>query len=38
MCRKKTASYFCENCGAHFRPEELIQEDAFNQKEVENIF
>ncbi|HHT9951449.1 TPA: methionine--tRNA ligase [Legionella pneumophila] len=38
ICRKKTASYFCENCGTHFRPEELIQEDAFNQKEVENIF
>ncbi|KTD13618.1 methionyl-tRNA synthetase [Legionella gratiana] len=38
VCFKKTTSYFCENCGAHFRPEEIIRENNTTQKAVENIF
>ncbi|KTC86231.1 methionine--tRNA ligase [Legionella cincinnatiensis] len=38
VCFKQTTSYFCENCGAHFRPEEIIQENNMPQKVVENIF
>ncbi|KTD66619.1 methionyl-tRNA synthetase [Legionella santicrucis] len=38
VCFKKTTSYFCENCGAHFRPEEIIRENNTRQKAVENIF
>ncbi|PWY56778.1 methionine--tRNA ligase [Legionella qingyii] len=38
ICYERTASYFCENCGAHFRPEEIIHEGGLEQKEVENIF
>ncbi|STX50510.1 methionyl-tRNA synthetase [Legionella busanensis] len=38
-CKEKTESYFCEACGTHYRPEEIIQQN--NQeliKQVENIF
>ncbi|KTD58560.1 methionyl-tRNA synthetase [Legionella sainthelensi] len=38
VCFNSTTSYFCENCGAHFRPEEIIQENNTPQKAVENIF
>ncbi|CAM2887763.1 methionyl-tRNA synthetase [Legionella steigerwaltii] len=37
-CFEKTASYFCENCGAHFRPEEMIYDPHAPKREVENIF
>lgn len=38
VCSKKTTSYFCEACGAHFRPEEITQKNKGIQKTVENIF
>ncbi|WP_454782120.1 methionine--tRNA ligase [Legionella sp. WA2022007384] len=38
ICYEQTASYFCEHCGAHFRPEEMIHDHNLEQKEVENIF
>ncbi|MCW8445603.1 methionine--tRNA ligase [Fluoribacter gormanii] len=38
VCYERTASYFCEHCGAHFRPEEMIHEGGLEPKEVENIF
>lgn len=38
QCQEKTASYFCENCGAHYRPEEIIQPSSGMIKEVENVF
>lgn len=38
VCFEKTASYFCECCGAHFRPEEMICDTHIGPREVENIF
>ncbi|QLZ70360.1 methionine--tRNA ligase [Legionella sp. PC1000] len=38
VCYERTVSYFCENCGAHFRPEEMIRKCYSDQKTVENIF
>ncbi|AWN75557.1 methionine--tRNA ligase [Legionella anisa] len=38
VCSENTTSYFCEHCGAHFRPEEMIRDDHLEQKTVENIF
>ncbi|WP_131781143.1 class I tRNA ligase family protein [Legionella gresilensis] len=38
-CQEKTESYFCEACGAHYRPEEIIQQNSQEiLQQVENIF
>lgn len=38
FCKAKISGYFCEDCGGHFRPEEVIRECDYTQKQVENIF
>jgi methionyl-tRNA synthetase len=43
-CKQGVAGYFCEDCGAHFRPEEVLEANAGAksdrriQKQVTNLF
>lgn len=43
-CKQGVAGYFCEDCGAHFRPEEVLEanegakSDRRIQKQVTNLF
>lgn len=38
ICYAKTESYFCEHCGAYFRPEEVTNVKQLPIKTVENLF
>lgn len=37
LCKTKTESYFCEACGIHYRPEEVLEQNNLMYK-VSNIF
>ncbi|VVC77220.1 Methionine--tRNA ligase [Aquicella siphonis] len=38
QCALEVTGYFCENCGAHFRPEELSHDSGLLHREVTNLF
>lgn len=38
LCQLSIVGYFCENCGAHFRPEEVGNELDLPMQTVKNIF
>ncbi|CEK10398.1 methionine--tRNA ligase [Legionella hackeliae] len=38
VCNIETESYFCEECGAHYRPEEAYPKSISNKKDVTNLF
>ncbi|STX27901.1 methionyl-tRNA synthetase [Legionella beliardensis] len=39
LCREKTESYFCEACGAHYRPEEIIKSNNQDMiQRMDNLF
>lgn len=37
-CFKNIAGYFCENCGAHFKPEEVLHRSSEHEKQMTNLF
>lgn len=37
-CFKNIAGYFCENCGAHFKPEEVLHRSSVHEKQMLNLF
>ena len=37
-CHLPVRGYFCENCGAHFRPEEAVKEQDVIRKKMTNFF
>ncbi len=38
LCRANVTGYFCENCGGHFRPEEVVHQYSYAVHTVKNLF
>ncbi|WP_419420809.1 class I tRNA ligase family protein [Legionella sp. D16C41] len=38
MCKIETESYFCEDCGAHYKPEEAYNNLKYTKYNVKNLF